>query len=81
MMLTDLFATIMVVQEAHYNATLAGAFDVVGYITSLICTILAVGDVMKDGWKSPKAHVIIFCVSIANFVGTYLGVELSKVIH
>lgn len=81
MMFTDLIATVMVVQEAHYNAPLAGVFDVVGYLTGLVCTILAVGDVLKTGWKNPKSHVVIFCVSIANFVGTYLGVELSKVVH
>lgn len=78
MMLTDVISTAMVVFEAHYNATLAGLCDVLGYITGLACSVLALDSILKDGWRNKRALTIIAAVSCANYLGTVAGVLISQ---
>ena len=80
MFATDLLATSMVVFEAHYNAPLAGLMDVLGYIASLVCSVLALNSILKDGWRNKRSLVIIGAVSVANFAGTYAGVAIGYVL-
>lgn len=80
MMAQDCLTTVMVVFEAQKNGTMAGLFDVANYFAWLVCAGLAIGEVNKNGWRSPKARVIIGAVTAANFLGTILGVALAKVL-
>jgi hypothetical protein len=77
MCVQDIFGTIMVVFEAKLNAPVAGAFDVLGWIAGLICSALALEEIIKNGWRTRKSLAIIGAVSVANFVGTYAGVYMS----
>lgn len=74
----DVLGTAMVVFEAHYNAPLAGAMDVAGYFAGLICSVLALDSILKDGWRTRRSLVILAAVSVANFAGTYAGVFIGK---
>lgn len=77
MCVQDVFGTVMVVAEAHLNALLAASFDVLGWIAGLICSALAIEEIVKNGWRTRKSLTIIAAVSLANFAGTYGGVYLS----
>lgn len=74
----DLLGTGMVVMEAHYNALMAGAFDVVGWLFGLVCSVLAIASVVTNGWKTKRSLIIIASVSAANFGGTFAGVAISQ---
>jgi hypothetical protein len=84
----DLLATVMVVAEAQggsahsLHAALrlagrAGLFDAAQWLMTLVCTALAVGAVLEDGWRKPRSLVIIGSITLANFVGTMLGVTIA----
>ena len=73
----DMACTVMVVFEAHYNAVLAGAFDVVGWFFALICSALAIESIITNGWRTRRSLTIIAAVSAANFLGTVLGVAIA----
>jgi hypothetical protein len=78
----DLLATVMVIFEAHYNAMMAGAFDVGAWIAGLICAALAIEEIIKNGWRTRKSLTIIAAVSAANFVGTFAGVAIAaSIVH
>jgi hypothetical protein len=78
----DLLATTMVIAEAHYNAPVAGLFDVASWITGLICAALAIESIINEGWRTRRSLWIIGSVSAANFVGTYIGVAVaSALVH
>lgn len=78
MMVNDLLATCMVIFEAHLNAPVAGLFDVTGYLASLVCSVLALDSILKDGWRNRRSVIIIAAVSFANFAGTYGGVAIGS---
>jgi hypothetical protein len=73
----DILATAMVIFEARLNAPVAGLFDVTGYLAGLICSVLALDSILKDGWRNKRSLVIIAAVSLANFVGTFAGVAIG----
>ena len=73
----DLLGTAMVVFEAHFDPLAAGLIDVAGYIASLVCSVLALDSILRNGWRTRRSLVIIGAVSVANFFGTYAGVALS----
>ena len=73
----DILGTCMVVFEAKLNAPLAGVFDVLGWIAGLICSALALEEIIKNGWRTRKSLTIIGAVSLANFWGTVAGVALA----
>ena len=77
MCVQDVLGTCMVVMESRLNAPMAGLFDVTGWIAGLICSALALEEIIKNGWRTRKSLTIIFAVSAANFAGTYWGVWLS----
>jgi len=77
MCLTDILGTAMVVFEARLNAPVAGMFDVLGWIAGLVCSALALEEIIKNGWRTRKSLTIIFAVSLANFWGTWLGVSIA----
>jgi hypothetical protein len=73
----DLLSTVMVVFESHYQAIPAGIFDVAAWITWLASSAMAIDEVLKGGWRSKRARVVIAAVSAANFAGTVAGVYLA----
>ena len=76
MMVTDLLATAMVIFESRFNAPAAGLLDVLGYIAGLICSVLALDSILANGWRNKRSLVIIGAVTIANYVGTSVGVTM-----
>lgn len=76
----DIFGTVMVIFESRYNAPLAGAFDVLGWMAGLICSALAIEEIIKNGWRTRKSLTLITAISLANFAGTYAGVAIAAAI-
>lgn len=76
MMVTDLLATAMVIFESRFNAPAAGLLDVLGYLAGLVCSVLALDSILKDGWRNRRSLVIIGAVTIANYIGTSIGVTI-----
>lgn len=76
----DVLATCMVVFEAHFNAALAGTFDVLGWFFGLICSALAIESIIKTGWRTRRSLTLIVAVSLANFAGTFAGVAIAAAI-
>lgn len=74
----DLLSTVMVVMESHYNALGAGAFDVASWLTWLMSSVMAIDEVLKGGWRSKRARIVIASVSAANFAGTMAGVYIAR---
>lgn len=77
MMVQDVLGTCMVVFEARLNAPVSGMFDVLGWVAGLICSALALEEIIKNGWRTRKSLTIIAAVSLANFAGTVLGVTIG----
>ena len=78
----DIAMTIMVIEEARLSAVMAGLFDIAGWITSLVCSALAIESIIRNGWRSRRSLAIIAVVSCANFMGTVAGVTIgSAIIH
>ena len=73
----DMASTVMVVFESRYNAVMAGTFDVLGWITALVCSALAIEEIIKNGWRTRRSITIIVAVSAANFAGTIAGVAIA----
>jgi hypothetical protein len=73
----DVLATTMVIFEAHYNAPMAGVFDVAQWLAAMVSSALAVEEIIRHGWRTRKAAVIFASVSAANFLGTFTGVALT----
>ena len=78
MFVNDMILTTMVIFEAHYNATLAGLCDVGGWATGLVCSAIALDEIIRNGWKTRAALVLILAISAANFAGTFAGTALSR---
>lgn len=78
MCVQDIFGTAMVIFESRLNAPVAGAFDVLGWIAALVCSALALEEIITHGWKTRKSLIIIGAVSLANFVGTFAGVAIGS---
>jgi hypothetical protein len=76
MVFTDLVETAMVIWESEFIWWAAGICDVMGYIASLVCSVLALDSILRDGWRTRRSLVLIAVISLANFVGTGLGVAL-----
>ena len=76
MCITDLLATAMVIFESRFNAPVAGMLDVLGYIAGLICSVLALDSILKDGWRNKRSLIIIGAITVANYVGTSVGVMI-----
>jgi hypothetical protein len=74
----DVAGTVMVVFEAHYNAALAGLFDVIGWFFALICSALAIESIITEGWRTRRSLTLIGVISAANFLGTVSGVALAS---
>lgn len=74
----DILGTCMVVFEARLNAPIAGGFDVLGWIAGLVCSALAIEEIVKHGWRTRKSLAIIAAVSLANFGGTVAGVAIAS---
>lgn len=73
----DLAFTIMTVSEAHYQALMAGCFDVIGWLFGLVCSALAIESIIREGWRTKRSLIIIAAVSAANFFGTIAGVAVA----
>jgi hypothetical protein len=78
MMVNDLLMTSMVIFESRLNAPVSGLFDVAGWLTSLICSALAIEEIIKNGWRTRKSLTLIGAISIANFAGTWCGVLVGS---
>lgn len=82
MCMQDILGTCMVVFESRLNWQFAGAFDVLGYLAGLVCSVLALDSILKNGWRNRRSLVLIGAVSVANFAGTAVGVLLvSRLTH
>ena len=77
MCLQDVIGTAMVIFESQFNWLLAGACDVTGYFFGLLCSVLALDSILKDGFWCRRSLVLIASVSLANFFGTALGVAIT----
>lgn len=75
----DVLATVMVIQESHYDWQTAGLFDAAAYIFGLACLALAFDP--KDGFFNRRSATIIGAVSVANYFGTMLGVLISQALN
>jgi hypothetical protein len=80
MCIQDVLGTCMVIFESRFNAPVAGLFDVLGWGAGLICSALAIEEIIKNGWRTRKSLVIIGSVSMANFAGTFVGVAIASAI-
>lgn len=78
MLVSDIIGTAMVVYEAHYLWLPAGICDVFGYLAGLVCSVLAIDSVLQNGFRNRRSLVLIGAVSLSNFLGTALGVEIVK---
>jgi hypothetical protein len=74
----DIAGTVMVIFESHYNAVMAGLFDVGGWVAGLICSALALDEIIRNGWRTRRSLSIIAVVSAANFAGTVAGVAIAE---
>lgn len=80
MCIQDVMGTCMVIFESRFNAPVAGLFDVAGWIAALVCSALAIEEIIKNGWRTRRSLIIIGAVSVANFVGTFIGVGIGSAI-
>lgn len=78
MMVSDIIGTAMVIYESHYAWVAAGLCDVFGYLAGLLCSVLALDSIMQLGLRNKRSLVLIASVTVANFWGTALGVEIVK---
>lgn len=76
----DVLGTCMVVFESKLNGPVAGMFDVLGWFTGLICSALAIEEIIKHGAFTRKSLTIIGAISAANFFGTVWGVQIARVL-
>lgn len=82
MCVTDLIGTAMVIFESRYNIVASGLCDVFGYLAGLVCSVLALDSILRDGWRNKRSLVIIGAVTLANFVGTAGGIVIvSRMTH
>lgn len=82
MCIQDCIGTAMVVWESRLAIVPSGMCDVFGYLAGLICSVLALDSILRDGWRNKRSLVLIAVVSWANFVGTGLGVMfVARVAH
>lgn len=73
----DLAMTVMVVFESRLTPWIAGSFDVVGWVFSLVCSALAIESIITTGWRTKRSLTLIAAVTAANFVGTVAGVYIA----
>ena len=78
MCITDIIGTAMVIFESNYNLVASGMCDVLGYIASLICSVLALDSILRDGWRTRRSLTLIGVITIANFLGTAVGVIMVE---
>ncbi len=76
MCVSDLISTALVVYQSHYNAVAAGVCDVLGYLAALVCSVLAIDSILRDGWRNRRSLVLIGVITCANWCGTFVGVVL-----
>lgn len=74
----DIAMTVMVIEEARLDAVMAGLFDIMGWLTSLVCSALAIESIIRNGWRNARSLAIISAVSAANFAGTFAGVAIGR---
>ena len=72
----DMIAVPLVQAEAAYLAHRAAALDTIGYLVALMTTVISV--TALQGHDTTKKVAVIVLVSIANYSGTYCGVQLGK---
>lgn len=80
MCIQDVLATVMVVFESKQTPWVPGFFDAGSWIAGLVCSALALDSIIKGGWRNRKSMVIILAVTAANYWGTVLGVEVSRLL-
>lgn len=78
MCVTNIVSTAMVIFESRYSLVAAGVCDVLAYLSGLVCSVLALDSILRDGWRSRRSQVLVLVVSLANFVGTALGVLIVQ---
>lgn len=76
MFLQDLIAVPLTMAEARNKAHLSGLLDTLGWLVAITTTFLAV-DTLAGHDTARKVGVII-AVSIANYLGSYMGVKVGK---
>lgn len=77
MVFQDVFATWMVVAEGRGAALQAGIMDTIQWLFAFFTGAFAYSSVIEHGWHE-RTFVIIAAVSVANLVGTYIGVRLGR---
>lgn len=78
MMVSDLIGTAMVIFESRYLWLAAGLCDVFGYLAGLLCSVLALDSILQLGLRNRRSVVLIGSVTVANFAGTAVGVEIVR---
>lgn len=78
MMVSDLIGTALVVYQSHYLWLEAGLCDVFGYLAGILCSVLALDSILRDGWRNKRSLVLLGAITFANFAGTSLGVVILK---
>lgn len=76
MVLADIISVGQTQAEARGRANLAGILDTVGYFAGLVTTFLAIDSL--NGNDMTKKIAIIGAVSVANYLGSWMGVKIGE---
>ena len=76
MVLQDVLAVGLVQAEARNRAVLAGILDTIGWLATI--TTLSISVTTLQGHSFTDKVIVIVFVSVANFLGSYLGVKIGK---
>ena len=77
MIVQDVTLTLMVQAEARNRWVLAGLLDSVGFLAQVATYGISIDSIVRHGLTGPTL-VILGALTVANFVGTGLGVLIGK---
>jgi len=76
MVFEDVLSVLLVQAEARDRAVLSGVLDSIAWAFSMVVTVATV-DVMQGHHNSVKV-LAVGAITIANFVGSLVGVQIGK---
>jgi hypothetical protein len=76
MVIADVLSVLLVQAEARNRAFLAGVLDTLGWGAAIVVTFLTVNSL--QGHDLGLKVGVVIAVSLANFVGSYVGVKIGR---
>lgn len=76
MTISDIIGAAVVIFESRYQWFPAGVTDALGYLVGLLCSVLAIDSILEHGFRNKRSLVLVGAITVANFIGTALGVAL-----